>query len=72
MEEDEEIGYSIQKSKITDADLDGIEVRDEASHQFLIDVKNFTQAQDASLILEVDSLAKGKGIDTTSIKPRTI
>jgi len=47
MEEDEEIGYSIQKSKITDADLDGIEVRDEAAHQFLIDVKNFTQAQDA-------------------------
>ena len=47
MEGDEEIGYSIQKSKITDADLEDIEVRDEASHKFLSDVKNFTQAQDA-------------------------
>lgn len=72
MEEDEEIGYSIQKSKITDADLDGIEVRDEASHKFLSDVKNFTSAQDSQLILEIDNIAKGKGIVTTMFKPRTI
>jgi hypothetical protein len=41
-EGDEEIGFSIQKTKITDSDLEGIEVRDEAAQKFLSDVKNFT------------------------------
>ena len=47
-------------------------MRDEAAQKFLSDVKNFTQAQDSQLIAEIDTLAKGKGIEATSFKPRTI
>lgn len=54
VEENESIGFTIQKTVITEADLEPIEVRDEASKQFLSDIKDFTPSQDSQLIAQID------------------
>ena len=46
-EEDEVLGYDLQRTKLTDIDLNPIEIRDEASKKFLSDLKDFTPDQDA-------------------------
>lgn len=71
-EEDEVLGYDLQRTKLTDIDLNPIEIRDEASKKFLSDLKDFTPDQDAQIMVQLDTIAKTKSIEATQIKPRTI
>lgn len=71
-EEDEAIEFQFQRTKLTDEDLNHLEIRDDASRKFLSDLKNFTPDQDAQVMNQIDIIAKQKDIEATMIKTRTI
>lgn len=62
----------MRKAKLTSADLDSLEIRDEASRSFLKDLKSFTPQQDSQIMEQLDKMAIEKGIQVTSLKPGQI
>ena len=71
-EDDEGVAFAIERTKLTSADLDPLEIHDEASKKFISDLKGFTPDQDAQLMHQLDLIARAKSVEATSVKPRTL
>lgn len=71
-EGEENVSFNIQRSKLQDADLADIEIKNDAQKAFLSELYGITAAQDAQIMSELDKQAKKKEVSILDLKPASV